>query len=369
MIWCKVAEIVFLIGGIFAILAQSVPGMLTVLCLLGVQGAFFSPSKYGSLPDLVPPEKLTAANGIIGMTTMIAVVGGQVFGGVLFTVTTVFNPETGNPAALSQSGLVNSWIWMVALLGVAVFGWLSSLFVTPLAVADATAKFPLNPASQICKDIYTLAKLRWIFIPALGSAFFWGIGALSQTNIDRYAEYVLHISQVNAMYLIAILSAGIALGSVLAGLISKRRIELGLVPIGAFGITICGFLLTFTPAVDVVGRVAGMGTFSFIYGAICLFMLGTFAGLYDIPMISYIQEQSPPEHRGRILAATNFFSFSAMLLFAGGVFLLLSSGFGLNANQIWCVMSCMVLIVATLLTIHFLGPLKEFARRFLRRDG
>jgi acyl-[acyl-carrier-protein]-phospholipid O-acyltransferase/long-chain-fatty-acid--[acyl-carrier-protein] ligase len=254
-----------------------------------------------------------------------------------------------------------------------------------------------------------LAKHRWIFIPALGSAFFWGVGALSQTNIDLYSQRILQISQVDAMYLIAILSAGIALGSVLAGLISRKRIELGLVPIGAFGIVVCGFLLAFTPefktsqgayyeiarayvdATHVIDpsdlttlivdydvevpedfinsyRGAPMTTFGFIYGAICLFLLGTFAGMYDIPMISYIQQQSPPELRGRILAATNFFSFSAMLLFAGGVFLLLSSGFGLNANQIWCVMSCMILVVAGLLTIHFAGQLKEFVHRIFQRN-
>ena len=360
MIWCKVAEIVILIGGVFTIFAQSVPGMLIVLCLLGIQGAFFSPSKYGSLPDLVPNEKLTAANGIIGMTTMIAVVSGQVLGGALFTATTLLNPETGVPLQPSTAGLNHPWIWIVALLGIATFGWLASLFITPLVAADPKAKFPLNPATQICRDIYTLAKFRWIFIPALGSAFFWGIGALAQTNIDRYSEYTLHISQLNAMYLIAILSFGIALGSVLAGLISRRRIELGLVPLGAFGITIGGLLLALTPEVDAVGRVAGMGTFSFVYGAICLFLLGSFAGLYDIPMVSYIQEQSPPELRGRILAATNFFSFSAMFVFAGGIFLLFSGGMGLSANQIWGAMSSMVLVVAVLLSIHFLTPLLIF---------
>ena len=364
MIWCKVAEIVFLIGGIFAILAQSVPGMLTILCLLGVQGAFFSPSKYGSLPDLVPPEKLSAANGVIAMTTMIAVVGGQVLGGLLFTLTTAFGND-GNPLTLNSSGLENSWIWIVSLLGVATLGWISSLFVTPLAVADPKAKFPLNPATQICKDIYTLAKLRWIFIPALGSAFFWGVGALSQTNIDLYAQWILRISQVEAMYLIAILSFGIAAGSIMAGVISKHRIELGLVPIGALGITVCGFLLAFTPEINEAGRTAGMGTFSFIYGSICLFLLGTFAGLYDIPMVSYIQQQSPPEKRGRILAATNFFSFSAMLFFAGGVFLFFSNGLGLNANQIWCAMSLLVLLVTVLLTIHFRVPFMIFFFRTL----
>ncbi len=415
MIWCKVSEIVILIGGVFAIYAQNVPGMLTVLCLLGVQGAFFSPSKYGSLPDLVPHEKLTEANGLIGMTTMIAVVSGQVLGGFLFWATTDFGPD-GNPAQLSTSGLVNSWIWIVTLLGIATLGWITSLFITKLPSADPTAKFPLNPATQICKDIYTLAKLRWIFIPALGSAFFWGLGALSQQNIDKYSETILHISQLHAMYLIGILSAGIAIGSILAGLISSRRIELGLVPIGAFGIAVCGFLLSFTPDVtcprpdlhskhlisaavsteahsveipvasefkklDELGqtlvasdaptknshaskatnhRTAPMTTFSFIFGAICLFLLGTFAGIYDIPMVSYIQEQSPPEHRGRILAAVNFFSFSAMLVFAGGIFLLFSGVMGLSANAIWLITSIMVTIVGGLLAWHFLTPLLLF---------
>ncbi len=358
MIWCKVAEIVILVGGIIGIYLQHVPTMLVVLCLLGIQGAFFSPSKYGSLPDLVPHDRLTEANGVIGMTTMIACVSGQVLGGMLFEWSTLFDAEH-HPAA-STGGLERPWIWAICLMGIAILGWISSFYITKLPPADPKAKFPWNPATQICRDIYFLAKLRWIFIPALGSAFFWGLGALAQQNVDVYSEYILHVTQGDAMYLMALLSFGIALGSILAGLISKRRIELGLVPLGAFGIGICGLLLAFTPDADTIGRTASMWTFSYGYGAIFLFSLGVCAGVYDIPMVSYIQEQSPAEHRGRVLAATNFFSFSAMLLFAGGVFPFLSVGLGFSANAIWGATCAMVLIVGFLLAWHFLTPLLLF---------
>ncbi len=404
IICVKILEIIAVLIGIGAILSQHVGGMLLVLAFLGIQGAFFSPCKYGSLPELVPHEKLTGANGVIALTTMMAAIFGASLGGLLFDLTTRFefpvDPATGiigTKAIVGTGGTVNSWMWITALLTIAVGGFLSSLFITKIKASDPDAKFPWNPVSQTWKDILALYKLKPLFIAALGSAFFWGLGALAQINIDKYGETILRISQTHTMLLLAVLSLGIGIGSVLAGYWSKHRIELGLVPVGAFGIAVAAVFLGCTPVSSTVSRSVTIliPEFPFIapgylYAALALGFLGICAGIYDIPMAAFLQDQAPAENRGRILAAVNFFSFSFMLFFSGGLFPVLAlkelafrfhpaqwfgegsgsgegiaippvelvvPGFNLSSNGVWMVSAVLVLLVFLMLTIHFLPQL------------
>ncbi|MGL4941823.1 MAG: MFS transporter [Thermoguttaceae bacterium] len=361
MIGCKIAEVILIILGVAAVLAQSVPAMLTVLCLLGAQSAFFSPSKYGILPDIVPHEQLTNANGIIAMTTMIAVIGGQMLGGFLFELTT---PFTGNHIAVAgqggMGGAVGSWIWIVAIVGIAFGGMVTSFFVTYFPAVDPAAKLH-EPITQTYREMAALAKHPALFILALGSAFFWGLGAFAQLNIDKFGESILHIAQDKAMILMGLLSLGIAIGSVLAGLLSRRRLELGIVPCGAFGIAICGLALGITPDVAAIGRDASFWTYSTLYAAVFLFLLGIFAGIYDIPMVTFIQQNSPVVSRGRILASVNFLSFTAMFL-STPIFWGLTS-IGLSASHCFFVVGVVVLVLFGLLTYYFLVPFVAFVAR------
>ena len=322
MIVAKAVEIVAVLLGFVVIYMQSVPGMLAVLALLSTQSAFFSPSKYGSIPDLVPHDKLATANGLIAMSTMIAVIAGTVIGSQIGMLTTVLT-ET-KEAIVGTGGTVRPWLWMGTLLGVAIVGFISSLFITRLDAVDPKARFPWNFPLQTCRDIRTLFSYRSLCIAALASAFFWGLAAIAQQNIDIYSKYILHVSDDFKSYLIAILSLGIGFGSIFAGLVSRRRIELGLVPIGAFGIAICAIILSFTPVSTAIGSSASMLSHGFLFAVVFMTLLGFFAGMYDIPMASYIQESSPKEIRGRILAAVNFFSFSFMFLFASLLFPILT---------------------------------------------
>ena len=118
MFWCKMSETILLTLAIFALCmgpsvdpetgtkiglagTAKIPLLLFILFLLGSQAAFFSPSKYGSIPDLVPESKLSEANGIIAMTTMIACVLGQILGGYIFFWTSVFKPIMSTRSGIS----------------------------------------------------------------------------------------------------------------------------------------------------------------------------------------------------------------------------------------------------------------------------
>ncbi len=312
LIWCKIAELLVMILGTCAIVSQSVPFMLVTLFLMAAQSTFFSPAKYGSLPDIVDEKRISEANGYFSMTTMVACLAGQVLGGVLFVRTTL-NAEA--PAA-GTGGMHDWFIWSAVIISVSILGVISSLYIPNIKAADPKASFPWNPLERTFKDLGLLFKHRYLFWISLTSAFFWGLGALAQVNVDKFATEYLNVRQDWAMTLLVALSAGLALGALLAGKLSRGRIELGLVPLGAALIIVFCAVLAFTPYVDVPEGMsaASPSSFSFSFASGALLLLGLAAGMFDIPLMATLQTKSPEESRGRILAANNFFSFAAMLI-------------------------------------------------------
>ena len=361
IIGCKIAEVVIILFGTWAILAQSVPFMLVVLFFLGAQSAFFSPAKYSSLPAVVPLSRISEANGYYSMTTMIACIGGQLLGGILFVATTLM-PNGGKPE-LGTGGMSDWGLWAGALMTVAVVGLISSFFIPSMKVCDPAARFPVNPFYQTFADLRFLFRYRFVFWAAMGSSFFWGLGALAQSNIDKFGDEILHIRQDSTMLLLVALSFGLALGAMIAGKCARGRVETGLVPIGAFLIVVFGFFLALTPSVSAAdGGYASTWTGPFFFGAFGLLLLGTSAGMFDIPLLASLQTRSPEAHRGRILAAYNFYSFAAMALFSLFQGILADKGmFGLSANGIWAVCAVISLPVLYFAVKGFFVPFLDFS--------
>ena len=330
MIGAKVAEIVVMVLGILVILTGQFYVMLFVLFLMGAQSTMFSPSKYGSIPEIVREDRISAANGLIGMSTMFACILGAVAGGYLYDWTTLA-PDEMPPGVSLLPGQHAWWISATALIGTAIVGWLASLFIGRLRPASPQRRFPRNPAKQTFRDLGALIARRSLLLAALGSVYFWSLGVLGQLNVDKFARDApaLVTDQQYVGYLLAILTLGIGIGSVLAGYLSGGKIDLGLVPFGALGMAAAAMLLYTVPT----------GTGSplsppYYWACLWLMTLGVSAGLYDIPLLAFLQHQSPRESRGRILAAYNFLSFTGMLL-ASGVFGILAGWLRLSARQIW----------------------------------
>ncbi|MDR2761989.1 MAG: MFS transporter [Planctomycetaceae bacterium] len=342
--------------------------LLGIMFLLGSQAAFFSPSKYGTIPDLVPHSKISSANGIIVMFTMLACVSGQILGGYVFYWTTIYenNLPTGIP------GGTRIWITAVVLLGVSVIGLISSFFIPKMNPVAPDTKFPLNPFLQTGRDLAALFSYRNLFWVSIASAFFWGLAALAQNNIDKFATEFLLVQQQHVTILAAVLTIGIGIGAVFCGWLSGKRIELGLVPIGAFGMGFFILILGFAPghAADVN---AGCGTpfmLPYIFTTAVMLLTGLWAGLYDIPLAAYIQEKSPAKKRGRMIAAYNFMTFSAMFLFIG-LGLLGAKVFELFFNHpsliIWISTGLITIAVSVLLAYWFNAEFIIFSLRILFR--
>ena len=307
---CKVAEIVIMGIGVMAVSWIGIPNpsigvdpffylLLAAVFLMGMQSALFAPAKVGTIPELLDESTIAAGNGIFNLFTLSATVIGMAMGGWLSDVTSRGQTNVGLAAGV--------------LVGIAVVGTLLSLLVKSLPAANRNAVFPYNLFRETLRDLKQLFSYGILFRVALGVVFFWAIAAFAQLNIDVFAAESGGLAESDRTPLLIAVTLGIGLGSVLAGIISAGRIELGLVPLGAVGIAVFSLLLWFSPA-DFIDGSFGSGQL-----LVCLLLggLGLSAGIFDVPLASFLQHNSPIEKRGSILAATNCLAFGGILVMFG----------------------------------------------------
>jgi acyl-[acyl-carrier-protein]-phospholipid O-acyltransferase/long-chain-fatty-acid--[acyl-carrier-protein] ligase len=296
---CKVAEIIIMALAIVGIIFGQLWFMLVVLGLMGAQCALFGPSKLGSIPEMLDASRISAANGIIGLATVFATTVGSVVGSILADVT-------------GTRGQAH-WEWTaIVLVGIGVAGWLASLLIARQPEANPSRTFPWDFPKQTWLDLKTLSHTPAMLRVALGIFFFWTLGGLAQLNIDQFAAEGEATLQSQMAPLLVTLVFGIGVGSVLAGIWSQGRVELGILPLGALGLAITSMLL-FTVEGELIAP-SGSWTISYVAAASLLFLLGCFGGLFDVPLASYMQHYSPREQRGSILAASNFLTFGGILI-------------------------------------------------------
>ncbi|MFM7843761.1 MAG: acyl-[ACP]--phospholipid O-acyltransferase [Planctomycetota bacterium] len=309
----KFAEILLMSAGIVAIYEGSLGALMVVLALMGAQAALFSPAKMGCIPELFSSERISSANGLMGLVTVISTVIGAGVGNWLTDITGRFGQE--------RLGISAS-----VLIGIALVGWLVSWLISSIEPAPIARTFPWNPLPQTYRDIRALARDRSLLRVALGVAFFWSLGALAQLNIDCFAFEKGAQVQTQVAPLLAALALGVGVGSVLAGVWSNGRVELGIVPLGGLVIAATSLVLCVIPGSIVTASTGVAGVTSQLTGsyyvvAALLFLLGVGAGLFDVPLEAYLQDRSPAASRGSILAASNFITFTGItlvsLLFAG----------------------------------------------------
>ena len=327
---CKVAEIAIMILGMLAILSGNVWLLVLVVALMGGQSALFSPAKYGAIPETVTHEHLSTANGAMGLVTVGASAIGTALGYWLYGQVA---PPEGQPALIEAATLAKLQLPAAVMIGVAIVGLFTSLVIGNLPAADKERKLEWNIAAATARDLRLLKSSRPLFRTALGIAFFWMLASLAQMNIDPFAEFVLGMEKSTIGLLMATLVVGLGGGSVFAGIVSGGKVELGLVPLGACGITISAILL-YVSGYLVDPTLPAIGQPAFVWSCVWLFLLGFSAGLFDIPLEANLQHRSDTETRGTILAATNFLTF-AFILVAAGLFFVLSNVLEMSAAAIF----------------------------------
>jgi acyl-[acyl-carrier-protein]-phospholipid O-acyltransferase/long-chain-fatty-acid--[acyl-carrier-protein] ligase len=284
IVFTKILELVIMLFGILAVSLEWEFGSYAALFLMATQSAIFGPSKYGIIPELVESKKVSKANGSLTSFTYLAIILGTFLASFITDIT--------------NKNFVFEAIFCVII---AIIGILTSLGITRTSPQQSTKK--INPI--FLYEIYQTLKVSWKIphlLPAIfGSSFFLFIGAFTQLNIIPFAMESLGLDEVGGGYLFLSTAIGIAIGAVLAGQVSKDRVELGISCICGFFITIFFFLLYFF-------------AHSLTITIVVLGLLGIFGGAFIIPFDSFLQVSSPDEKRGQVIAAANFFSFVGVLM-------------------------------------------------------
>lgn len=336
LIRTKFLEIISMGLMLFTLISGNVYLMIAVLFIMSTQSTFFSPAKYGILPELFSEGALARANGLINMTTFVSIILGTALGGYMFFIFQDAPYKMG-----------------VVLLIIAIIGFISALLINKVPPSGSKVEFKINPYGEIFEGIKILKRNKTLFLSCLSVAYFWFIGSLVQLDIPIIATELMMLKADKASLLIAALAVGVGLGSLMAGRLSVTTIEIGIVPIGAMGVT--AFLIT-------SGLVSGapLASDSFNSMAIHLSLLGFFGGLYVVPLIALVQERSPVKEKGRVLATLNVLSTIAMLLSVLSIYVL---------GTILKVSTADILLifggVTVFVTIYILTVVPDFAVRFV----
>ncbi len=300
-------KVVNMLLGCFALLSGNLWFLCLVLFFLMVESAFFSPAKYGILPEILKEQELSKGNGFIQMWTFVAIIAGTAAGGKLLEVFT---------GKIYFVGMI--------LVTLAVIGFIASFFVKSQFLPEARRSFKINLFAEVGAGLSEIVKDRGLFLAMLALAYFAFLGAVFQMNILIYGSHVLKLAQMHTSLLLVAVLSGIALGGILAGWFSEKKIELGLIPLGAAGICIFCLVLGFVPK-------------DFTSALLYLFLLGMSAGFYTVPLNAFYQRYSPAERMGQYLAALNIVSSGSVLL-ASGFLWFLGGKLGLNPAEIFLVL-------------------------------
>jgi acyl-[acyl-carrier-protein]-phospholipid O-acyltransferase / long-chain-fatty-acid--[acyl-carrier-protein] ligase len=280
----KWLEIVAMALAVPALLTGHVGLLLAVLFLMAAQSTFFSPAKYGLLPELLPEHELSRANGLLEMSTFVAIVIGTSVGGLVYTAWHD-TPEV---------------IGMV-LVAIAVVGTWASHHIPVVVAAAPHQRLQLAPWGEIVTGLRRLLSDRTLWMTAVGASFFWFLGALLQLALLPYATTTLGVNEAAATQLYTALAVGIGIGSLVAGRLSGSHIELGLVPLGSLGMGAFALAL------------AASST-SYVWSAVSLMLLGFSGGFFAVPLNALLQHRPAPHERGRILATANVMQTVGILL-------------------------------------------------------
>ena len=300
----KVAEVLIMVLATFALMNGNVVFIVGVIFLMSTQSAFFGPAKYGSLPELLPAEKLAWGNGVIGMGTNMAIILGMVAAGF------ISDQFSTTPAT---AGLV--------LVGLAVAGLLCSLFIPRIPSSNVTKRFRINFAGELFRQVKRIYPDRPLFFAVIGEMFFFFIAAMIQLHLVIYGKEVLELNNLWSSYLQATIAVGIGAGCLVAGFVSGNKIEYGLIPLGALGMVFfSGLMSVENPSV------------AWAFFNICA--LGFAGGFFLVPIYALIQQRPDKKDKGTVVGASATLTFVGILLSAGAYYLLTSDNvLGLSAQD------------------------------------
>ncbi|WP_454257298.1 MFS transporter [Pseudoxanthomonas mexicana] len=344
-------EIVIMSLAAVGFLLQNLPLLLVALFCTGVQSTLFGPVKYSVLPAILKPEELTGGNGLVEMGTSISILCGMIAGGMIFQVAGTHGPQAA----------------AIAIVLLAVLGNVLSRMIPRMDAGAPDLKVHWNPIPESLAVLRMAKQQLAVRNAILGVSWFWFFGTLLTSQLPTYAQ--LHLggpadSATLYVFALALFSIGTGVGSLLCEKLSGRTVEIGLVPVGAFGMS--AFLLDLYFARPGLAPAGGLNLAQFLRqpGSVRLIVdllgIGLFTGIFVVPLFALIQSRTHASQMARVFAALNIQN-SGFIVLAALAGLALQRGLGWSSPQMFLALAIANAVVA----IWIFTIVPEFLMRFL----
>src|SRR6218665_3729913 len=205
--WVKSLEIAIMLVAAGGFIAGQVPVLLLCTFLMGLHSTLFGPVKYAYLPQVPSERELTGGNGMVEMGTFVAILLGNVAGGLLAAL-----PGVGHASV--AAGCV-----LVALLGRA-----AAQFVPPVPATDPGLRINWNPFTETWRNLQLAQQNVVVFRSLLGISWMWFFGAMFLSQFPSLGKEVLHGDEQVASLLLVVFSVGIGIGALLCERLSRRHL-------------------------------------------------------------------------------------------------------------------------------------------------
>ncbi len=265
------------------------------LCVTAVQAAVFGPARGVLVRRHLSDSELTGGNGLMTAGWQLTAVAALAIG--------LLEPAASGTANKVLAGM---------LVVTAATAWLASLALPVTAAPAPGMTFSWNPITALRSTWVPAVSERWTFLAILGISWFWFTSLTYMIYLPDYANANFGAGRDAAMTMLAILLVGIATGALTCAPLSGRRVELGLVPLGAIGILATGIDFYFNTPASPLGASMSLETLlgSSVYrrSMVDLFLMGAATGWYVVPLYAVIQQRAKPKQLGRVLGGMYLFN-------------------------------------------------------------
>ncbi|MGJ4729730.1 MFS transporter [Luteimonas sp. SDU101] len=332
-------------------LLQAMPLLLVALFCTGVQSTLFGPVKYSVLPSILKPEELTGGNGLVEMGTSISILCGMIAGGLIFQVAGAHGPQAA----------------AITIVLLAVLGNVLARLIPRMDAGAPELKIRWNPIPESIAVLRMAKQQLAVRNAILGVSWFWFFGTLLTSQLPTYAERHLGGAAESAtlyVFVLALFSIGTGAGSLLCEKLSGRTVEIGLVPMGALGMS--AFLLDLYFARPGLAPAGGLDVAQFLQQpgsvriVIDLLGIGLSTGIFVVPLFALIQSRTPVSRMARVFAALNIQN-SGFIVLAAVAGLVLQGWLGWSGPQLFLALA----IANALVALWIFSIVPEFAMRFV----
>lgn len=289
----KLLEIAIMCIGAIGFITESYSVLLLILFLMGTQSAFFGPVKYALLPQQLKSNELVPGNALVETGTFLAILLGTLGAGMI--------ASADNARHIAAAAVI-----LFALCGY----WASrSIPEAPASAPELT--FRWRPISQTRHTLAIARSDRIIFQSMMAISWFWFLGAAYLTQFPNFTKVFLNGTESSVSFLLALFSVGIALGSLACDKLSNHRIDVGIVPLGSFGISIFGYLMSTSIPNDlpIFSQFSEFAAYQPLWPLFAyLLLLGASGGVFIVPLYALMQQRAKETERAQVIAALNIYN-------------------------------------------------------------